>query len=401
MVFRIEVNLGNGFLLLKTMKRKFDHIQSVNKFNINIPKHIRHCQKYCTYCSPERYTILIHNEHLNQIHYTMCPYDELLIMAKSICTNLMPDDNNDHNNQNDTTTTTTTTTTNNNNNNNNNSNNSITILVLSITCGKLSNFTKYNPVLINRNINTSTHNNKNNTTTTTNISSTNHTKSSNPLNTTISINIQTISKTIQRAKLENVNYKQSRTKSKWGIINLSTCNNIHSDILIDLNTSTNSMNDGKKNICYTYDNHYHYYCCYYYYYYYCYHYHYYSYQKSPLFTSLWSENILNSGIKDIQLGSKIPNINCDACTQKINITQNSNEKHTGNMEKIFIENETDIEVMRYMSQFDLIKNYAQIRSENQKPNRLKDLKLSVNLRPPEPVGCQLLQMNSAPVTKGS
>ncbi|XP_018648634.1 hypothetical protein Smp_141690 [Schistosoma mansoni] len=95
-------------------------------------------------------------------------------------------------------------------------------------------------------------------------------------------------------------------------------------------------------------------------------------------------------------GSKIPNINCDACTQKINITQNSNEKHTGNMEKIFIENETDIEVMRYMSQFDLIKNYAQIRSENQNPNRLKDLKLSVNLRPPEPVGCQLLQMNSAP-----
>ncbi|CAI2724072.1 unnamed protein product [Schistosoma spindalis] len=354
MVFRIEVNLGNGFLLFKTMKRKFHHIQSVNKFNINKTKHMRYCQKYCTYCSPERYTILIHNENLNQIHYTMCPYDELLIMAKSICTNLMQDNNN--NNQND----------------NNNNNNSITILVLSITCGKLSNFTRYNPVLINRNINTSTNKNINNTTTPTNISSTSHTKSSNPLNTTISINIQTISKTIQRAKLEKVDYKQSRTKSKWGIINLSTCNNIHSDILIDLNTSVNSMNDGKKNICYTYDNHYHYYCCYYYYYYYCYHYHYYSYQKSPLFTSLWSEHILNSESKDIQLGPKTPNINCDAYTQKFNITQNSNEKHTGNMEKIFIENETDN----------------------------KDLKLSVNLRPPEPVGCQLLQMNSAPVTKG-
>ncbi|CAH8450333.1 unnamed protein product [Schistosoma bovis] len=378
MVFRIEVNLGNGFLLFKTMKRKFNHIQSVNKFNINKIKHIKYCQKYCTYCSPERYTILIHNEHLNQIHYTMCPYDELLIMAKSICTNLMQD-----NNQND----------------NNNNNNNITILVLSITCGKLSNFTRYNPVLINRNINTSTNNNKNNTPPPTNISSTSHTKSSNPLNTTISINIQTISKTIQRAKLEKVDYKQSRTKSKWGIINLSACNNIHSDISIDLNTSVNSMNDGKKNICYTYDNHYHYYCCYYYYYYYCYHYHYYSYQKSPLFTTLWSEHILNSGSKDIQLGSKTPNINCDAYTQKFNITQNSNEKHTGNMEKIFIENETDNEVMRYMSKFDLIKNCAQIRSENHKPNRLKDLQLSVNLRPPEPVGCQLLQMNSAPDTK--
>ncbi|VDP34496.1 unnamed protein product [Schistosoma mattheei] len=174
-----------------------------------------------------------------------------------------------------------------------------------ITCGKLSNFTRYNPVIINRNINTSTNNNKNNTPPPpTNISSTSHAKSSNPLNTTISINIQAISKTIQRAKLEKVDYKQSRTKSKWGIINLSACNNIHSDILIDLNTS----------------------------------------------------------------GSKTPNINCDIYTQKFNITQNSNEKHTGNMEKIFMENETDN----------------------------KDLQLSVNLRPPEPVGCQLLQMNSAP-----
>ncbi|VDP16558.1 unnamed protein product [Schistosoma margrebowiei] len=206
------------------MKRKFNHIQSMNKFNINKIKHIKYCQNYCTYCSPERYTILIHNEHLNQIHYTMCPYDELLIMAKSICTNLMQDNNN---NQND--------------NNNNN----------------------------------------------------------------------------DQTKLQLLIYGQGKITEKVCIV--------------------------------------------------------------------WF------------LGSKTPNINCDAYyTQKFNITQNSNKKHTGNMEKIFIENETDNEVMRYMSKFDWIKNCAQTRSENHKPNRLKDLQLSVNLRPPEPVGCQLLQMNSAP-----
>ncbi|CAH8449710.1 unnamed protein product [Schistosoma turkestanicum] len=377
MVFRIEVNLGNRFLLFKTMKRRFDPIQSVNKFNVNISKHIRHCQKYCTYCSPERYTILIHNENLNQIHYTMCPYDELLIMAKSMCTNSMQDITND--------------------NNDSSNSNSITILVLSIICGKLPNFTKYNPVLSNGIIDINNHNNTNIPTKKNN---TLHTKSSNPLNTTISINIQTISKTIQRAKLHKVDYKQSRTKSKWGIINLSTCDNLHSNSFIDFNKSANNRKDVEKNICYTYENHYH--CCYYYYYYYCYHYYYYSYQKSPLYTTSWFDNLLNSrSSKDIQLGSKMPNTNCDVRTGKLSSNQNPNENYGSNIEKIFLENEIDNEVMRYMSQFDSIKNCAQIKSRNNKSNRLKDEKLLVNLRPLEPVGCQLLQMNSAPVSKGS
>ncbi|CAH8462016.1 unnamed protein product [Heterobilharzia americana] len=203
MVFRIEVNLGNRFLLLKTMKRRFGNIQTSNLFSVNTPKHIKHCQQFCTFCSPERYTIMIHNENVNQIHYTMCPYDELLIMAKLICTNLVHDPVN-----------------------NNNSNNCLTILVLSITCGKLSNYTKYNPfnIIQNTNLNNNTSDQKYSTT---------QAGSLNPLNTIISINIQTISRSIKRSKHQKSDYKQSRTRSKWGVVNMSINKNIHSDIRID------------------------------------------------------------------------------------------------------------------------------------------------------------------------
>ncbi|TNN11944.1 hypothetical protein EWB00_004390 [Schistosoma japonicum] len=256
----IRVNLGNRFLLLKTMK-------SSNKFNVNTPKHIRHCQKLCTFCSPDRYTILIHNEHLNQIHYTI------------------------------------------------------------ITCGKISNFTNYNPVLINHNVNMNNPSNITTTTTHPNKSSAYHKKISNPLTTTISINVQTISKSIQKAKHDKVDYKQSKTKSNWGIINLSTCQNIHS-------------------------------------------------------------------------GSEILDKYCGILSEKHNITRNPTKKYSSNKEKLLVENEADNEVMRYMSQFDSIENYAQIPFRNHKSYWLKNETFSANIRPPEPVGCQLLQMNSAPVSKG-
>nr|CAH8831909.1 unnamed protein product [Trichobilharzia regenti] len=374
MVFRIEVNLGNRFLLLKTMKRRFGNIQTSNLFSMNstTPKHIRHCQKFCTFCSPERYTIMIHNENVNQIHYTMCPYDELLIMAKSIHTSLVSDTGGN--------------------------NNCLKILVLSITCGKLSNFTKCNPVLItpDNNIN----NNDNNTGQN---DSTKQTTSNTPQNTTVSINIQTINKSVKRRRHHKLDSKQSKTKSNWGIINIPpTCENIHSNVLIELNKSFNNvtMEDGKKNISSTDDNnnnhqnHHNY--CYYYYYYYCYHY-YYSLQKIPYYKSLWHEKILDVKTKDTGVIQSKEKNNCNVVYGHNNTNQYAKEKYADKVVKVTPENDIDNEVMRYMTQSDLIKSCAQIQTRSQRLTKLKSGILPmVNSRPPEPVGCQLLEMTTAP-----
>ncbi|CAH8834054.1 unnamed protein product [Trichobilharzia szidati] len=379
MVFRIEVNLGNRFLLLKTMKRRFGNIQTSNLFSMNTttPKHIRHCQKFCTFCSPERYTIMIHNENVNQIHYTMCPYDELLIMAKSIRTSLVPDTGGN--------------------------NNCLKILVLSITCGKLSNFTKCNPVLITPVTNINNNNNDNNTGKN---DSTKQTNSKTPQNTTVSINIQTLNKSVKRRRHHKPDSKQSKTKSNWGIINIPpTCENIHSsNVLIELNKSSLNnvtMEDGKKNLystandnrqdCHNY--------CYYYYYYYCYHY-YYSLQKVPYYKSLWHEKILDVTSKDADVSQLKEKNNCNVVYGHNNTSQYAKEKYTEKVVKVATENDTDNEVMRYMTQSDLIKSYAQIQTRSQRSTKLKSGILPmVNSRPPEPVGCQLLEMTTAPVSK--
>ncbi|CAH8457595.1 unnamed protein product [Heterobilharzia americana] len=372
MVFRIEVNLGNRFLLLKTMKRRFGNIQTSNLFSVNTPKHIKHCQQFCTFCSPERYTIMIHNENVNQIHYTMCPYDELLIMAKLICTNLVHDPVN-----------------------NNNSNNCLTILVLSITCGKLSNYTKYNPfnIIQNTNLNNNTSDQKYSTT---------QAGSLNPLNTIISINIQTISRSIKRSKHQKSDYKQSRTRSKWGVVNMSINKNIHSDIRIDVNStaSTHTTDNRPKKIDYIYDNNHNHYCCYYYYYYYCYHYYYYYFpsQNIPYFKSFYPERILDTNENTLQVDQVLPKSTCDNQSNNNQVNQNVNRKNTNKAQVKLTENDTDHEVMQYMSKCDLVKNCAETQFRSQKLIKSKSGILSVNSRPPEPVGCQLLQMTSAPVS---
>ncbi|KAH8851628.1 hypothetical protein KSF78_0000891 [Schistosoma japonicum] len=68
------------------------------------------------------------------------------------------------------------------------------------------------------------------------------------------------------------------------------------------------------------------------------------------------------------VGSEILDKYCGILSEKHNITRNPTKKYSSNKEKLLVENEADN----------------------------KNETFSANIRPPEPVGCQLLQMNSAP-----